>query len=174
MRGMVELRAPIGGRDFDFDESLREVCLFLVVVLLALPNAAPVIHLGDSSVTILTTPGHTPGTLSMIFQVKHTSNPLTVVYSGGTAFNFPSTGPNFDIYIQSQAKLAVAAVAAGATVFMSNHTEFDGALPKIKMIAPRKPGESHPFEIGKEAIVRYFIIGKECGEAAKFRFADAK
>jgi metallo-beta-lactamase class B len=132
------------------------------------------IHLGDTPVTILTTPGHTPGTLSMIFQVKDNGKPLTVVYSGGTAFNFPSTGPNFDIYIKSQVKLAAAAAAAGATVFLSNHTEFDGAVPKIKMIASRKPGEPHPFEIGKEAIARYFIVGQECGEAAKLRFADAK
>ena len=57
---------------------------------------------------------------------------------------------------------------------MSNHTEFDDAVQKIKMIASRKPGEAHPFEIGKEAIARYFIIGQECGEAAKLRFADAK
>src|ERR1700722_1412699 len=40
------------------------------------------ITLGDTSVTILTTPGHTPGTLSMIFQVKDNGKPLTVVYSG--------------------------------------------------------------------------------------------
>jgi len=132
------------------------------------------ITLGDTSVTIVTTPGHTPGTLSMIFQVKDNGKPLTVVYSGGTAFNFPSTGPNFDIYIKSQAKLAAAAAAAGATVFLSNHTEFDNAVPKIRMIASRKAGEPHPFEIGKEAIARYFIIGQECGEAAKLRFAEAK
>ena len=132
------------------------------------------ITLGDTSVTLLTTPGHTPGTLSMIFPVKDNGRPLTVVYSGGTAFNFPSTGPNFDIYIKSQAKLAAAAAAAGATVFMSNHTEFDNAVPKIRMMASRKPGEPHPFEIGKEAIARYFTIGQECGEAAKLRFAEMK
>ena len=132
------------------------------------------ITLGDTSVTILTTPGHTPGTLSMIFQVKDNGKPLTVVYSGGTAFNFPSTGPNFDIYVRSQAKLAAAASAAGATVLMSNHSEFDNAVPKIRMIASRKPGEPHPFEIGKEAIARYFIIGQECAEAAKLRFADVQ
>jgi metallo-beta-lactamase class B len=132
------------------------------------------ITLGDTSVTILTTPGHTPGTLSMIFQVRDNGKPLTVVYSGGTAFNFPSTGPNFDIYTRSQAKLAAAAAAAGATVFMSNHSEFDNAVPKIRMIASRKPGEPHPFEIGKEAIARYFIVGQECAAAAKLRFADAQ
>ena len=132
------------------------------------------ITLGDTSVTVITTPGHTPGTLSMIFPVKDNGRPLTVVYSGGTAFNFPSTGPNFDIYINSQSKLAAAAAAANATVFMSNHSEFDNAVAKFKMIASRKPGEPHPFEIGREAIARYFVVGGECAEAAKLRFADSK
>jgi metallo-beta-lactamase class B len=131
------------------------------------------ITLGDASVTLVTTPGHTPGTLSMIFNVKDNGKPLTVVYSGGTAFNFPSTGPNFDIYVRSQVKLAAAAAAAGATVFLSNHSEFDNAVQKIRMMASRKPGEPHPFEIGKEAIARYFIVGQECAAAAKLRFADA-
>ena len=131
------------------------------------------ITLGGTSVTVVTTPGHTPGTLSMIFNVKDNGKPLTVVYSGGTAFNFPSTGPNFDIYARSQAKLAAAAAAAGATVFLSNHSEFDNAVAKIRMIASRKPGEPHPFEIGKEAIARYFILGQECAAAAKLRFSDA-
>lgn len=132
------------------------------------------ITLGDTSVTIVTTPGHTPGTLSMIFGVKDNGKPLTVVYSGGTAFNFPSTGPNFDTYIRSQAKLAAAASAAGATVFLSNHSEFDNAVPKIRMMASRKAGEPNPFEVGRAAIARYFIIGQECGEAAKLKFADPK
>jgi metallo-beta-lactamase class B len=130
------------------------------------------ITLGDVSVTLVTTPGHTPGTLSMIFQVKDNGRPLTVVYSGGTAFNFPSTGPNFDIYIKSQTKLAAAAAGANATVFLSNHSEFDNAVSKIRMLASRKPGEASPFEIGKEAIARYFVVGGECAEAAKLKFSE--
>src|ERR1700683_563492 len=102
------------------------------------------ITLGDTSVTIITTPGHTPGTLSMIFTVKDNGKPLTVAYSGGTAFNFPSTVANFDMYIKSQTKMAAAAAAENATVFMSNHSEFDAATTKIRMIASRKPGEPHP------------------------------
>ena len=104
------------------------------------------ITLGDTAVTIVTTPGHTPGTLSMIFTVKDKGRPITVAYSGGTAFNFPSTVPNFDIYINSQRKMAAAAAAANATILMSNHSEFDGAVSKIKMLAGRKAGEPHPFE----------------------------
>jgi metallo-beta-lactamase class B len=129
------------------------------------------ITLGDTTVTIVTTPGHTPGTLSMLFTVKDGGRPLNVAYSGGTAFNFPSTAPNFDIYIQSQRKMAAAAAAANSTVFMSNHSEFDNAVQKIKMMAARKPGEPHPFEVGKEAVARYFTVTSECAQAARLKLS---
>jgi len=125
--------------------------------------------LGDTTVTILTTPGHTPGTLSMIFPVKDHGRTLQVAYAGGTAFNFPSTVPNFDIYIQSQKKMAAAAAAANATILMSNHSEFDYATTKIKLLAARKPGEPHPYEIGKEAVARYFTVTGECAQAQRLK-----
>jgi metallo-beta-lactamase class B len=127
------------------------------------------ITLGDAAVTIVTTPGHTPGTLSMLFTVKDNGRPITVAYSGGTAFNFPSTAPNFDIYIASQSKMAAAAASANATILMSNHSEFDSAISKIRMLASRKPGEPHPFELGKEAAARYFTVTGECAQAARLK-----
>jgi len=131
------------------------------------------ITLGDTTVTIVTTPGHTPGTLSMLFTVKDNGKPLTVAYSGGTAFNFPSTAANFDTYIKSQTKMAAAAAAANATILMSNHSEFDLATSKIRMLASRKPGEPHPFELGKEAVARYFTVTTECAEAARLKLTQA-
>lgn len=131
------------------------------------------ITLGDASVTLITTPGHTPGTLSLLFTVKDHGRPLNVAYSGGTAFNFPSTVPNFETYIASQRKMAAAAAAFNATVFMSNHSEFDNAVQKIKMMAARKPGEPHPFEVGKEAVARYFVVGSECAEVARLKLLRA-
>jgi metallo-beta-lactamase class B len=125
--------------------------------------------LGDTTVTILTTPGHTPGTLSMIFPVKDHGRTLTVAYAGGTAFNFPSTVPNFDIYIQSQKKMAAAAAAANATILMTNHSEFDYATTKIKLLGVRKTGEPHPYEIGKEAVARYFTVTDECAQAQRLK-----
>lgn len=130
------------------------------------------ITLGDASVTIVTTPGHTAGTLSMIFTVKDNGKPLTVAYSGGTAFNFPTTAGNFDAYIRSQSKMAAAAAAANATVLISNHTEFDNAIPKIRLLALRKPGEPNPFETGKEAIARYFTVTGECAQAARIKLTQ--
>src|SRR5713226_8431705 len=130
------------------------------------------ITLGDTAVTIVTTPGHTPGTLSMLFTVKDNGRPINVAYSGGTAFNFPSTAANFDVYIKSQTKMAAAAASANATVFMSNHSEFDSATTKIRMLASRKPGEPHPFEIGKEAVARYFTVTGECAQAARLKLTQ--
>jgi len=130
------------------------------------------ITLGETSVRIVTTPGHTPGTLSLIFTVKDNGKPLVVAYSGGTAFNFPWTAANFDTYIASQHKMAAAAAAAGATVLMSNHSEFDAATTKIRMMASRKRGEAHPFDLGKEAVARYFTVTAECAEAARVKLVN--
>src|SRR5215475_6525854 len=130
------------------------------------------ITLGDASVTLVATPGHTPGTLSMIFQVKDNGKPLTVAYSGGTAFNFVNDVPHFDIYIASQRKMGAAAAAANATVLMTNHSEFDNAVGKIKMIAGRKAGEPHPFEAGTEAVARYFMVTDECAQLARFKLME--
>jgi metallo-beta-lactamase class B len=127
------------------------------------------VTLGDGSVTIVPTPGHTPGTLSMLFQVKDNGKPLTVAYSGGTAFNFVNDVPHFDIYIASQRKMAAAAAEAKATVLMSNHSEFDNAVTKIKMMAARKAGEPHPFEIGSDAVARYFRVTDECAQVARLK-----
>ncbi len=131
------------------------------------------VTLGDTSVAIVATPGHTPGTLSLIFQVKDNGKPLTVAYSGGTAFNFPNDVAHFDTYIASQRKFAQAAADAGATILMSNHSEFDNAVTKIKMMAARKPGEPHPFEIGPEAVARYFKVTEECAQLARYRLQQA-
>ena len=127
------------------------------------------ITLGDVSVTLVLTPGHTPGTVSMIFGVMDGGKPLTVAYPGGTAFNFVNDVPHFDTYIASQRKMAEHAGSLNATVLMSNHSEFDNAVTKIKMLTARKPGEPHPFELGREAVQRYFRVMEECAQAARLK-----
>jgi metallo-beta-lactamase class B len=130
------------------------------------------ITVGDNTVTLVLTPGHTPGTLSMLFTVKDNGKPLNVAYSGGTAFNFPSTVPNFDIYIASQRKMAKAAADSNATILMSNHTEFDSAVPKIKALAARKRGEPHPYDAGKDVVQRYFKVTEECAQAQRLKLSQ--
>ncbi|HWY62946.1 MAG TPA: MBL fold metallo-hydrolase [Rhizomicrobium sp.] len=123
--------------------------------------------LGDETVTIILTPGHTPGTLSMIFPVKDNGKTLMVAYSGGTAFNFPRDPAHFDTYIASAKKFQAAVKAAGATILVSNHSEFDDAYLKSRVA--RKPGDVSPFVVGADAVQRYFTVTSECAEAAKLR-----
>ena len=127
--------------------------------------------LGETTVTLWRTPGHTPGTLSFTFDVLDRGRPLSVVYSGGTALNFPCSTPdpgirNLQIYIDSQRHIAAQAAATRATVLLSNHSEFDNAVGKVKMLAGRGDGP-HPFDIGSELVRRYFEVTQNGARAAQ-------
>ena len=129
--------------------------------------------LGDTSVTIWETPGHTPGTLSYTFTVRDNGRPVNVAYSGGTAFNFVNNTPNpgiqnFQTYINSQRHMADEAAAMRATVLLSNHSEFDNAVNRNRMIAGRGNGP-HPYEIGAEWVQRYFQVMQDCARAAQLK-----
>jgi metallo-beta-lactamase class B len=126
------------------------------------------ITLGDTTVDVIATPGHTPGTLSYIFPVKDGGRRVVVAYAGGTAFNFPRRAENFAIYRDSQRKTAKAAAATGATVVMTNHTEFDRAYDRVRLVQlPRTAGDKHPYETDTATVQRYFEMGADCAEAQR-------
>jgi metallo-beta-lactamase class B len=129
------------------------------------------ITLGGDTVTVWLTPGHTPGTLSYTFSVLDRGKRVNVAYSGGTAFNFVNNTPdpgikNFQTYIDSQKHMA--SRATGATVLLSNHSEFDNAVNKNRMLAGRGDGP-HPYEIGSEWVQRYFQVMQGCARAAQIK-----
>lgn len=125
------------------------------------------VTLGDETVTIILTPGHTLGTLSMLFPVKDNGKTLEVAYSGGMGFNFPRDPARFDIYINSAKKFSDAAKAAGATIVLSNHSMYDQAWIRSHMA--RKPGDVSPFVVGADGVRRYFTVLSECAKAEKQR-----
>jgi metallo-beta-lactamase class B len=127
------------------------------------------ISVGDASVQIVTTPGHTPGTLSYLFEVRDNGKPLRIAYVGGTAIPFNGTATYYDGYIASSKKLANAAADYRATALLSNHSEFDNAWLKAHSAADRMAGEANPFEVGADAVARYFSVVGYCAEAAKLR-----
>ena len=131
--------------------------------------------LGDTTIDIVSTPGHTPGTLSYVFPVKDQGRTLMVAYSGGTLTGaFGANAARWDEYIASQQRIARAAADAGATVLLSNHSEYDNAYTKARLIAAkREVGEDHPFVAGADSVQRYFTVMTECAMAAKLR-AGAK
>ena len=129
--------------------------------------------LGESTVNIWFTPGHTDGTMSFTFQVLDRGKPLNVVYSGGTALVYEWhlrdwSIRNMETYMNSQRHLAAKAKESGATVLISNHSEFDNAYNKNRMLAGRGNGP-HPYEIGAEWVQRYFAVTENCALATKLK-----
>jgi metallo-beta-lactamase class B len=127
------------------------------------------VTVGDHTVTLYLTPGHTPGTISAIFQIHDHGKPLTVVYSGGTEFNFPNDIEHFDQYLASVHKLAALAAEAGATIILNNQSQFNSAAERLRILADRQPGERHPLDVGTEAVTRYFKIEDECAQAQRLK-----
>lgn len=134
------------------------------------------VSVGDAAVQIVTMPGHTPGTLSYLFEVRDNlfevrdnGKPLRVAYVGGTAIPFNGTGALYDTYLASSQKMAKAAADYGATVLLSNHTEFDDAYFKAHTAAHRKPGERNPFDVGANGVARYFSVVQACTSATRLR-----
>ena len=109
--------------------------------------------------------------LSYVFPVKDQGTTVMVAYSGGTLTGaFGTDGARWDEYIASQRKIAKAAADAGASVLLSNHSEYDGAYTKARLVsAPRQPGENHPFIVGADGVQRYFTVMTECAMASKLR-----
>jgi metallo-beta-lactamase class B len=101
---------------------------------------------------------------------------VNVAYSGGTAFNFPNNTPdpgfrNFQTYIDSQRRMADKAASTGATVLLWNHSEFDNAVTKNRMLAGRGNGR-HPYELGADWVQRHFQVTQGCARAAQLRLEE--
>ena len=166
-------RVVMGGPDWDLVEKYPNRYKTMAPKRDIVATDGMKITLGEATVTIWLTPGHTPGTLSYTFTVLDRGKPVNVAYSGGTAFNFVNNTPdpgirNFQTYIESQQHFARQAAATGATVLLSNHSEFDYAIHKNRMIPGRGNGP-HPYEMGADAVQRYFQVMQGCARAAQLK-----
>ena len=176
-QGVAELqsrygaRVVMGGPDWDATVARTEYAGGVAKRDIAVGPEGSKVTLGDTTVNIVFTPGHTVGTLSYTFPVRDQGRTIQVAYSGGTLTgNFGTNGARWDEYIASQKRIAAAAAAAGATVLLSNHSEYDQAYTKARLIPlKREVGENHPFIVGAEAVQRYFTVMAECAMASKLR-----
>ena len=126
--------------------------------------------LGDTTLTMYLTPGHTPGTISTLIPVKDRGVPHMVAEWGGTGFNFTLSPDRpqrywFETYIKSAEHFRDAATKAGADALIANHTNLDGSTKKLPMLASRKAGDPNPYVIGKDGVRRYLTVAYECAKA---------
>ena len=130
--------------------------------------------LGDTTLTLYLTPGHTPGTISTLIPVRDQGTPHIAAEWGGTGFNFTITPDKprkfwFEQYSNSADHFRDAVTRAGADVLIANHPNQDGAKMKLAALAARKPGDPHPFVIGNDSVTRYVTMVGECAKAGLVR-----
>ena len=125
--------------------------------------------LGDTTLSLHLTPGHTPGTISLLIPVKDGGQPHLVATWGGSSFNFELTEANFQTYINSAVSYHDVVAKSGADILLSNHTIFDGSRTKLPAMATRKAGDPHPYVIGNDSVQRYVKVAEECARANLLR-----
>ena len=124
------------------------------------------VTLGDTTLTLYLTPGHTDGTISTLIPLRDGNQKHLAAAWGGTLFNFGANRPRLVAYTQSAERFRDIATKAGADVILSNHTAYDGSKAKLPAMLARKPGEKHPYVVGNDVVRRYLTVAHECGQAA--------
>jgi metallo-beta-lactamase class B len=132
--------------------------------------------LGDTTITLHATPGHTLGTISTLLPVRDGNRRHMAAYWGGTAFNWvrnpaayitPERPPRFwfSAYADSARRFRELADRAGADVLLSNHSEYDDSKGKIAALRTRPAGSAHPYVVGKAAVSAFLTVAEECAQA---------
>lgn len=133
--------------------------------------------LGNTTLTLYLTPGHTLGTLSTLIPVKDGGQPHLAAEWGGTAFNWPAAyitpeRPHpfwFQTYSASAERFRDIVAKAGADVLISNHSSYDGSKTKLPAVEKRKPGDPNPYVVGNDSVQRYLTVADECAKAGLLR-----
>lgn len=127
--------------------------------------------LGDTTITIIPTPGHTPGTLSFLLPVRDHGVPHVAVMGGGGKPNGTAGAePSLDAmkeFIRSIDVFSSAAAKADAQI--TNHPAQDGSIEKLRILKTRTPDQPHPFLIDPALQRRRLTIVSACMKAAVAR-----
>lgn len=143
---------------------------------LALSNG-DVIQLGNTKIEVMLTPGHTVGTISLLFDVHQGQKTYRTFLWGGTAFNFgmrPERMSRIKSYIDATDKARQIALQQNIEVFISNHNGYDEAVEKLATIRAQSQAEKNPFVIGAQATYRALTVMHECATATQIAWQSTK
>ena len=121
------------------------------------------VKLGDETVHIIEIPGHTPGSVAFIFNVKEGGKTHVAGMFGGTILGqarIPTAGleqyiNSIDHYLETAKKMKV-------DVEIQNHALFDDTPGRLAKLKARKPGEPNPFIMKTDEYVKMWHVVSEC------------
>ena len=121
--------------------------------------------LGDTTITIYITPGHTGGTLSFLVPVKDHGVRHLAMEWGGTALGANTSKEMLQSYISNAGRMLDLADGAGADVIIGNHTEYNDALARLEQTKARQPADPNPWVVGKTEVRNYLTVVQECARS---------
>lgn len=114
------------------------------------------VTVGDTTVTLYVTPGHTMGSLSYVIPVKYKGQTITALLLSGANIT-----PN-RLALQAFIKALDAAKAAGAQVLLNGHPglfgDENGWMDQLR----KDPNGANEFVYSKEQFGKFIDIMKEC------------
>jgi metallo-beta-lactamase class B len=132
---------------------------------LVLAEGQPV-TLGDTTVTVVAIPGHTPGSIAFIFPVKEGRRNHVAGLFGGTILTSDRiTTPGLQTYVQSINHYLDVAKRMKVDVEVQNHAIFDMTPQRLEKLKARKAGEPNPFLVTNANYVKFWSIVSECIQA---------
>jgi metallo-beta-lactamase class B len=118
------------------------------------------LRLGDTTIRIIHTPGHSPGTISFIIPARWQGQTHYLTLAGGSAI--PGGNAAATQYLASFQKLWDAGRAANAEGVLSTHEFMMGAIEKLDAIRNLRPGEPNPLILGRDGYERFMQTQGMC------------
>lgn len=115
---------------------------------------------GEETLTLYVTPGHTPGTVSAIIPVRDNGVPHNIAYYGGLASRILSV-KDAAVYDKSITRWLSIVKSANAEGLIANHIAHDGSATKLWHVA-RDKGQPNAFLQGLPATLRFYDVVREC------------
>lgn len=120
--------------------------------------------LGDTTISIYLTPGHTPGTISFMIPVKINGTPHLAAFWGGTAISRNTGIDNLKLYSASAKHFEDIVAQAKPDIILSNHERFGEHMKKLAAMKAN-PGAPNPFIVGTDGVKRYLDVLQQCSQA---------
>ncbi|WOT06443.1 MBL fold metallo-hydrolase [Shewanella sp. DAU334] len=124
-----------------------------------------VFTVGGKEFTLLSTPGHTWGTASYVFDVQDGENTYRAISIGGLGLNAIDGPEQVEAYIQSIERIEelVNASEQPISVHLTAHPFSNGMTEASKLIDSRGDGEQHPF-VDKQGLIEQLHTLKKGAE----------
>ncbi len=119
------------------------------------------ITLGETVITLIKTPGPTPGVLSLLYSVEDGDSTYAAITLGGVGRNFSGVKQT-EAYIASYERLL--RETQHVSVSLPNHANMADIFRRAELLKDRAAGANHPFVDAKayqESLETFLAAGKE-------------